>query len=296
MRATTLLLGLSLLSCSGSPPRFPITDPAMALRALHARDERVQSLRAQGTADHFGAQGRIRGSVYIFVQRPRNLRVDTEAFGNTLSSLISDGTSFTLTDYRSSRFFTGPAEACVAAQLLGIPLESAEVVSVMAGGPPVIDGNPHIHWEHGHYVLDIAGAGGRTESLELEITRAEREGAQPAAQHPLPSRAVLRDARGVRAVITFEDYTVVSEVNFPRRVRVVMERDNVDLLVRYREIEINPDLPASAWSSSAPGGMTTVPVDCADNALAPEDAGPPAATDASAPAAPTSDAAAAPTP
>lgn len=245
----------------------------MALDGLRRRESQVRSLRAQGSADQFGAQGRVRGSVFIFVERPQNLRVDTQAFGNTLSSLVSDGTSFTLTDFRSNNFFTGPAEPCVAAQLLGIPLEAAEVVSVMAGGPPIYAENPRIRWDDDHYVVDVAGTGGRSETLSLEITSAERESAQPAQQRPRATRAELRDGRGVRAVITFEDYTTVSDVPFPRRVRVVMERDNVDVVVRYREIEINPELPPEAWTASAPNGMTTVPVECApDDAGAPCDA------------------------
>lgn len=234
----------------------------MALRALRARDEAVRSLRAQGSADHFGREGRIRGSVYIFVERPSRVRVDTQAFGNTLSAVATDGTAFRLVDYRNNRFFVGPARACVAAQLLGIPLEAAEVVAVMAGGPPLPEGNASLRWERDHYALTLQGAGGREERLELTLTDTEREGARPEAQRPRPRRAELRDARGVRAVLTFEDYSEVSGVPFPRRVRVVMERDDVDLLVRYREVELNPELPEEAWTPEPSGTMETVPVEC----------------------------------
>ncbi len=257
-----LFLGVTL-GCATPPPRYPITDPALALGAVHARDARVHSIRAEGSADHFGAHGRIRGTVHVFIQRPRRLRVDTEAFGNTLSAVSSDGTDFTLSDFQHGRFYQGPAEPCVAAQLLGIPLEPAEVVAVMAGGPPLLDGNPHIHWAHGHYVMDIQGADGATESVEMEIPSSERESTQPTGQHPRPSRAVLRDARGVRAEITFEDYTDIDGVAFPRRVRVVMERDQVDLMVRYRSVEINPDLPDDAWTQHPAAGMEVIPVGCA---------------------------------
>ncbi len=272
---------LAALSCSGRPPRFPITDPALALRGVLERQERVHRVRAHGSADHFGPQGRIRGEVYVFVQRPDRVRVDTRAFGTTASTLLSDGTHLAMADFRGGGFYVGPARACVAAQLLGIPLESAEVVAVLGGGPPLLDGPRRIRWSDGRYVVDITGAQGASESLSLEIPDAERETAQPDAQHPRPTRAELRDARGVRAVLSFDDWSDADGVPFPRRVRVEMERDGIDLLVRYREVAIDPELPDDVFDQAPPPGMTVVPVDCdthalprdtADAATAPSDA------------------------
>jgi len=256
------------LSCS-RPPKFPITDPAMALRRVRERDQRVRQLRAHGSADHFGAQGRIRGEVYVFVDRPSNVRVDTRAFGNTVSSLVTDGQHIAMTDFRNGQFYIGPAQACIAAQLLGVPMEAAEVVALLAGGPPLYGGNAHIRWDDGHYVVDVEGEGGRRESIDMEITSDERENARPEQQHPRPVRAEMRDGQGVRAVLTFEDYTDIEGVPFPRRVRVVMERANVDLVVRYREVSLDPDLPEDAFVLTPPStALEVVPVSC-DRPLAP---------------------------
>jgi len=256
----------------------------MALRVLRERDRRVERLRAHGSADHYGERGRIRGEVFVFVARPERVRVDTRAFGTTVSQIVTDGTRFTMADLRNGRFYTGPAEACVAAQLLGIPLESAEVVAVLAGGPPLYTGDARIRWHDGVYLLDVAGTAGRSEQLHLTITESERQTAQPGAQHPWPTRAVLRDAQGERAELTFEDYTDVEGVRFPRRVRVNMRRDNIDLQVRYRTVSLDPELPDDLYSTTAPEGLTEVPVDCADQRLPPPDPEP--ATPPTAPATP----------
>ena len=264
------------LGCTGRPPRYPITDPAMALRHISAREARVHSIRAHGSADHFGPQGRIRGEVYVFVQRPDHVRVDTRAFGTTVSTLLSDGRHLAMADLRGGNFYVGDARPCVAAQLLGIPMESAEVVAVLAGGPPIIEGDRRIRWDDGHYVVDIAGRAGVGESIWLELTDAEREGARPEAQRPRPVHAELRDARGVRAVLTFEDYTEVDGVAFPRRVRVEMERDGIDLVVRYREITLDPELPEDVFDQTPNPGLPVTRVDCAANALPPSPAAAPA--------------------
>ncbi len=75
-------------------------------------------------------------------------------------------------------------------------------------------------------------------------------------------------------------------MSFPRRVRVQMPRDNVDLVVRYREITLDPELPEDEdiFDQSAPSAMEEVAVDCAEHQLAPSeaDAGAPSA-DAAAP-------------
>ena len=263
-----LLASLALAAC-GSPPRYPITDPAMALSHIRARDARVQRLRARGSADTFAAQGRIRGEVYVFVRRP-DVRVDTRAFGNTISTIIANDRTFAMADFRGGIFYTGAARPCVAAVLLGIPLEAGEVVALLAGGPPLLEGDARIRWDDGHYLVDITGREGRAETLTMEITAAEHDNARPAQQHPRPVRAELRDAAGLRAVLTFENYELVSGVDFPKRVRVVMERDNVDLEVRYREVTLDPDLPEDAFDQAPPNDALRVQrVNCDDGPQAP---------------------------
>lgn len=266
--AAAALVAAALAAC-GSPPRYPITDPAMALAHVRTRDARVQRLRARGSADHFGAQGRIRGEVYVFVRRP-DVRVDTRAFGNTVSTIIANDRTFAMADFRAGQFYTGEARPCVAAQLLGIPLEAGEVVAMLAGGPPLLEGDARIRWDDGHYLVDITGREGRAETLTMEITAEEHDRARPEQQHPRPTRAELRDARGLRAVLTFEDYQAVSGVDFPRRVRVVMERDNVDLEVRYREVTLDPDLPEDAFDQAPPSEALQVQRVTCDEPARPE--------------------------
>jgi hypothetical protein len=276
-RPSLAALLLLALGCTGRPPRYPITDPAMALRHVTARDARVHRIRAHGSADHFGPQGRIRGEVYVFVERPDRVRVDTRAFGTTVSTLLSDGQHLAMADLRGGNFYVGDARPCVAAQLLGIPMESAEVVAVLSGGPPLLSGDLRMRWDDDHYVIDVAGRDGASESLWMEITDAEREGARPDAQRPRPTRAELRDARGVRAVLSFEDYTEVDGVPFPRRVRVEIERDHIDLVVRYREITLDPELPDDVFDQTPNPGLPVTQVDCSGSAVPPP---PPPAADA----------------
>ncbi|MEI8256106.1 MAG: hypothetical protein WCJ30_10590, partial [Deltaproteobacteria bacterium] len=141
-------LGAALLcvACPPPPPRYPIREPDRILTMLRARDANFTSLRARGSADHYGQRGRVRGTVEIYVRQPDHMRVDTFAFGALVSSMISDGERFTL--LQGTQYMVGPPRPCVAQQLMGIPMAAREVVAVLTGGAPLL--SEHLHaprWE-----------------------------------------------------------------------------------------------------------------------------------------------------
>lgn len=273
-RTGILALGaaiLSLAACGpGWRPTYPIQDPARIMAVMRARNERFRSLRATGTADQFGREGRVRGSVVIFVQQPDKIHVDTFAFGNLVSSLVSDGQRFSM--LQGQQFLQGPARPCVAHQLLGIPMDGHDVVTILSGGAPLIsDRMSPPRWENGRYVVDVQGEAGTTERIEFELPSEQRD-ARPEQQTPLLRRVVLRDAQGERAEITYDNYRVVGGTPFPDRVRVQMPRDHVDMQLRFDEVvpdftippdPANPDAPPpDPFRMDPPAGVQVVPVDC----------------------------------
>jgi hypothetical protein len=264
-------VALAAAACAGAPPpRYPIHDAARILEVLRARDARLTSLRASGSADQFGRQGRVRGSVAVYVQRPDRLRVDAFAFGNLVSSVVSDGTTFAMLQGR--QYVVGPARPCVAAQLMGIAMEGSEVVEVLSGGAPLIGRQvTPPRWESGRYVLDVLGEGGARERIELELPSDQRDAA-PDRQVPRLARVRLFDARGERADITYSTYRVVNGVPFPERVRVVMPRDQLDTELRFDRVEPDfvvppdpndPTAPApDPFHSQQPAGTERVEIHC----------------------------------
>lgn len=257
--------------CGGArPPTHVIREPSTMLEVLRRRETRVRSLRARGSAEHYGRQGRVRGSVVIFVERPDKMRVDTFAFGNLVSSMVSDGRRFSL--LQGTQYFEGPARPCVAAQLLGIPMEAREVVAVLSGGAPLLSERLRApRWEDGRYVVEVEGEAGAHERIELEVPDEQRE-LPPARQQLRVRRVVLRDREGLRAEITYQNYRTVDGTPFPDRVRVVMPRDNVDTMLRFDEVTPNftippdPDDPEAPppdpFSQRPPAGVTVTPIGC----------------------------------
>lgn len=266
-----LALPLALAACAGPPPpRYPIRDSSRVLASLRARQDHLTSLRATGSADQFGRQGRVRGSVMIYVRQPDKIRVEVWAFGNLVQSVVSNGQEFSL--LQGHQFVVGPARACVAAQLMGIALDGHDVVTVLTGGAPLIgDVATPPRWENGRYVFDVTGAAGARERIELELP-AEQHDLPPERQEPRLRRVVLYDARGEKGEITYNSYRVVSGVAFPDRVRIVMPRDHVDTELRFDEVQPNftvpadPNDPESAppdpFQQSQPAGTQRTPLNC----------------------------------
>lgn len=265
-------------ACTRGVPRGGlIQDPGRITTVLTERAARVRALSAHGSVDQYGRNGRLRGEVSIRVRAPDRVRFDVFAFGQLVSSLVSNGERFGL--LQGQRYVVGPARACAAQQLIGVPLEGSEIAAVLSGGVPVI-GAPvgPVRWEEGRYVLDLRSTEGNTARIELELPQ-EQDALAPAQQRPRVTRVVLRDARGPRADIRYEGYRAVQGEPYPERVRVLMERDDVDMQVRFDRIEPgepappananadplaeeNPPPPRDAFEINAPAGATVTPIDC----------------------------------
>lgn len=250
-RVWCLVVLLCVAGCPGAPPpMYPIRDPVRFVELLRVRDERFRTLRATGSVEQFGRQGRVRGNVTIFVERPDKLRVDTWAFGNVVMSVVSDGSRFAM--LQGTRFLVGPARPCVARQLLGIALEGHQVVTILSGGAPVVgDRLSPPRWENGRYVVDVYGEGGTSERIEFELPSEQRR-FPPERQTPRLRRVVLRDSQGVVAEMTYDNYRLVDGTPFPQRVRVEMPREQVDTQIRLDEVVPNYTIPPDPENPDVP--------------------------------------------
>ena len=110
---------------AGKCPAQLLTDPARALATQQARSAQLRSLRAEAKVDQRGREGRIKGRVMMFVERPDRVRFDAMTqFGPALT-LTSDGEPFALTDFKEQPLPTGPACERNIARMIGVALSDA---------------------------------------------------------------------------------------------------------------------------------------------------------------------------
>src|SRR5688572_27303436 len=126
--------------CSGaSCPTHPHPSADSALRAHRALRSPALAIRAEARVDQRGRDGRIRGTVLMFIERPENVRFDAMTQFGPAAILTSDGTGFALTDLRENRYLVGQTCPRNIARLLGIPLAGSEVTRLLLGDTPFIE-------------------------------------------------------------------------------------------------------------------------------------------------------------
>lgn len=275
--AVASVLAPQLCGCGAVPcPAYPQTHAADAL-ALHRQTrEHVHSLRAEARVDQRGKKRRIRGTVYMFVERPDKVRFDAMTQFGPAAVLTSDGQRFALTDLRENRYLTGPTCPSNIARLLGIPLSGAEVSRLLIGDTPRIEAtNEHIECTgHGTYLVNLEGAGGMRQQIELAVAKADR-GLPPSEQHMRLVRSEVFGPNGrTRWRVTFSDYRLVADplstrkggkphsVAMPFEIHFLDPASSADVLVKVQHLDLNVTPPAGAFEQAPRPGIGLEYVPC----------------------------------
>lgn len=257
--ALALVVGGVGSACCGVPrPRDGIRDATEMMRLLGDIRGRARSMRARGKADHFGPDGRVRGTVYFFVEAGGRLRFEAlTPLSTPAATLASDGTTFALLDARERVYYTGAALPCNIARLLRIPMEGRDVATILLGGTPLIaHRQARLAWDtDGFYVLELTGTrDGLRQRVEIAPNRRRLD----------VLRSVVEQGDDVVWELEFDDLERVDGIPFPEKIHFVNPREDADVLVQYQEVRLNPTLPDDAWTIAAPDGMPQRHVTCDD--------------------------------
>jgi len=261
----SLMLALSAAACGGATcPAQLITDPAQALAAQRATSAPIRSLRAEAKIDQRGQQGRIKGRILMFVERPDRVRFDAMTqFGPALI-LTSDGQSFALTDFKDNRFTSGPACARNIQRVVGVALSSSEVASVLLGDPPLAGARAEAVTcgGDGNYQLTQRSDDGGRAELALRVHEGDVS-APPDKQRLFLASATLFGAEGERLYrVRYEDYKAVGGAQLPHTVRIEDFASGSDAVLRLQEVAIDVSVPEGAFSQTARPGLKLEQVSC----------------------------------
>ncbi|HJL06022.1 MAG TPA: DUF4292 domain-containing protein [Polyangiaceae bacterium LLY-WYZ-15_(1-7)] len=274
--ALLALAGCLPLVVAGCPkpgcPTTPHASPARALRMHRSLTRTVTALRAEARVDQRGPEGRIRGTVLLFLERPDRVRFDAMTQLGPAAVLTSDGSAFQLLDMREDRFLQGPTCPANIGRLLGIRLGGEELTRFLLGDTPRLetDDVTMACGEEG-YEITLRAEDGRTQEIVLGVREADRE-APPEQQHLRLRRSELRRADGsVDWRATFDEFRVVPDPNDPEgrgvalpfEVRFVDPDTGADTLVRFRSIELlDEPVREGVFRQTPPPGVTVESVSC----------------------------------
>ena len=264
---------LLLTGCPGSTcPVQQHTDPARALRMHRSLRRTVTAVRAEARVDQRGEQGRVRGTVLMFLQLPNQVRFDVMTQLGPAAILTSDGSQFQLLNHQDGRFQEGPSCPENIGRLLGIAMSGEELGRFLMGDTPRLEAEDvAMSCDGGEYLVVRTATDGRRQEIALRARDGDDE-APPEEQHLRLIRSELFHADGRtdwRA--TYSDYELVTDpadeagrgVAFPHRIHFEDPDRNADTLIRVEGIELVPDgVPIETFQQTAPGGMSVEPISC----------------------------------
>jgi hypothetical protein len=252
-----LALGMALASC-GPPPATPprSLDAATLVAELRARQARVRSLRGETKMDYRSSDGRTKVTINLAVARPGKLRFEAEnpITGHTEGTLVTLGPRFALLDVRHGQFLHGPAMPCNVARLLRVAMPPEDVVDILLGSAPLgTFERAEVGWRRD---------GGGREILTLHLLRdwTERIEVDPRTRDVVA--AELQVGKVVVWRLTHEGFRDVRGVRLPRKTHVVESRSASDVVIRYKDVEVNVEIPEVVFQLTPPRGVMTQAVVC----------------------------------
>ncbi len=185
----------------------------------------------------------------IAAERPTSARLDAVTAFGPLATFTTDGRRFALADFRHHVFYQGRATAAAIGQLLPLRLPAAELVSLLLGLPPLVEGAAPVRLtvdvERAVYVLWLASPLG-DERIELD----------PRTLRPVAVAVGGRlDVPGYRA--TFSD--LGGAFDLPRDVQLVSADGKTTVEIEWRERKVNPTLAPTLFTQPVPAGFQVAP-------------------------------------
>jgi len=280
MRLSALLVPLAIpfaVLMSGCPgascPAARFTTAEQLLDGYRAARSPARVITAEARVERRDPGGRIRGTVFMMLARPDRVRFDAMTQFGPAAVLTSDGTTFSLTDLRENRFFTGPTCAENIARLLGIPMEGEEVAGLLLGETPVLEGESTVVCEGGRYRVTVREPeSGRSQILDYAVHGSDVAAAIEDQRLRLMRSERLHPDGSLEWRVSYDDYRVIEDpsdtemphrgVALPFRVRFEHPAQQIDTEVRVRSLELNTDVPDSSFVQEPRPGLSIEPVEC----------------------------------
>lgn len=241
-----------------SPPRAAVPPSEVSAEALlaklDARSKAIHSFRALAEMRYVGEREKLAVREVVVVERPDRLRIEMmSAFGVALQ-IASDGERVCAYHRGDQTFYHGRATIENLARFTRLELAVHDIADLLIGIPPRRErtGRPTLSFERpqGLWRVSTQLAGGDTQTLWFE------------PEGLLPVRASEVDSAGnTKYLATYADYTTVSNVDVPDRIRFDLPGQGAQVELRYSERTLNGESDPGLFCFDPPAGSKVVDLD-----------------------------------
>jgi outer membrane lipoprotein-sorting protein len=253
-----LLSSQAMLACVQAvhlrPPDAALTTADAVLAKVTERTSRLHSLSVEARVSYYGKDGARKAKAVILARRPAALHFSVYSpTDDLLAVLASDGEHFTSFERGAPTCYTGRSCAENIGHFSFFPLEGELLVEALLGGVPLIwSRKASVTWDasSGTYRVELIGSRKVTQSIWVtqgtwEVVRTE----------------ILR-AGVLEISIAFEDVKTVGGSRLPHTISMKMPERELDLRVRYREVDLNTKIDDEAFQIPCPDGTSTQTLLC----------------------------------
>jgi hypothetical protein len=257
MRSLCLLAALASVSLTACPGLVASgSTSSMPISRMKLTQPDFDSLRASATIEQIDQGKRLRGRAYVFMRRPASIRFDAMSPVDTpLAILTADPLSFALLDATQDAFFTGPPLPCNVARLLGIPMPPDAVADMLSGIPPLIEAEDRrLEWKmKGYHLLTLRSG---TLKQQVQIVTGSL-GVNALRSVVWRGKSVVYDLRFMkRAPVGKSGHSLPHSISFS------MPQESRAVVLTYRDVTIDPDIPEGTFTQSPPPGLPVHHVTC----------------------------------
>jgi hypothetical protein len=252
------LAALAAFGLAGCHPRVPppdlSLDPGALLAEVRAAQLKVMSVQGQARVAVDTAQGGGGTEQYLVAVRPGRVRVEAhDFFGNVVALLAVKDGRLALYDARARTFYRGAATPAHLARLLPVEMTTVELVTLLCGSAPLLDGEP-VSAEPGDGKVTLTlRAGDQLQRLEIG----------PGAV-VLSSRHWRRGGAGETPAGFESDFSVHRTrggARVPTDLAARAPAERVALTLHWRELEVNGPVDPSLFRLEPPAGARIVDLD-----------------------------------
>lgn len=213
-------------------PRLPATVPTAArlLEALGERRAAVRSIRGFAQIAYQSGDENLGARHAVLARQPDHFRLEVLSPFGALAVIATDARELVVYARREAKIYRGPASPASVGAYAQVPVEVADVTSILLGSPPdrPATGAPTVTRDEGAgaFKLTVPIANGR-----------HLVWFDPETLVPIASETPLED--GPRLRVAFGEYRDIGSLRFPHAIDMRAEPGDRVVRVRYASPSLN---------------------------------------------------------
>ena len=263
-----LALGLGLASATVGC-RSDVPEPPDVITSVAALMDTVRQYEASGPlsgilvarASQYSNRGGIKGKLEMVVARPGHLRFAAlTPTDDEVSVLVTDGLRFSAFERGQKVCHVGNACATNVGRFTGVPMQADELAGVMLGRPPILPhADGHLGWDRGigAYRVELIG-----DAAKLGLAHGQTQRLWVAHGDGRILRAQIETDGRVQVDVRYSEFKTIKGKVLPGRIDVTMARDDTDLRIELREIDLETPVNKEVFEHGCPDGATLDELPC----------------------------------